>query len=405
MMVRRPRASRALRVFDRLRQAALIGPGTLALSMAIVPNAAYAQETIKIGVPVPLSGSYATAGKDILNGAQLAANDINAKGGVLGKKIELVPEDDKCDADAAASAAQTLVNEGVVAVAGGYCSSAALPELRVFHGAGLAYVMDASTNPELTEKGWGDAFRTIGRDDEQGPFAAKFMKEVLHAKSVAVINDNTTYSKGLADNTVDALKKQGIDVVYNDAVTPGQMDYADVAKNVGDLKPDVVYYTGYYPEAALLARDVRQLKLPVKTLMGGDGTTDPTLLRTAGSAAKGMICTTAPLPQFLSSPKARRFVADYKKAYGASTPGPYSIYEYDAVSVTAQAIADAKSMKPADIVAALHKLSNFKGATGDIAFNEKGDRSHAVYMAVIAEGEKFKAYRLLDSDGRWVSPK
>lgn len=399
MMVRHLRTSR---VSDRLRQVA----GALGLSIAIAPNAAHAQETIKIGVPVPLSGSYSTAGKDILNGAQLAANDINAKGGVLGKKIELVPEDDQCDADTAAGAAQALVGKGVVAVAGGYCSSAALPELRVFHGADLAYVMDASTNPELTEKGWNDAFRTIGRDDEQGPFAAKFMKEVLHAKSVAVINDNTTYSKGLADNAVDALKKQGLDVVYNDAVTPGQMDYADVAKSVGDLKPDVVYYTGYYPEAALLAKDVRQLKLPVKTLMGGDGTTDPSLIRTAGPAAKGMICTTAPLPQFLTNPKARRFIADYKKAYGAdTTPGPYSIYEYDAVSVTAQAIADAKSTKPVDIVAALHKISNFKGATGDITFNDKGDRTHAVYMAVIAEGGKFQPYRQLEPGGRWVAPK
>ncbi|WP_116139670.1 branched-chain amino acid ABC transporter substrate-binding protein [Trinickia diaoshuihuensis] len=378
----------------------------LAVSTAVVPGAAHAQtqDTIKIGVPVPLSGSYSRAGKDILNGAQLAADDINAKGGVLGKKIELVSEDDKCDADAAATAAQALVQKGVVAVAGGYCSSAALPELRVFHGAGLAFVMDASTNPELTEKGWSEAFRTIGRDDEQGPFAAKFMKEVLHAKSVAVVNDNTTYSKGLAENTVQALKKEGLEVVYDDAVTPGQMDYAEVAKNVGALKPDVVYYTGYYPEAALIARDVRQLKLPVKYMMGGDGTTDLTLIRSAGAAAKGMICTTAPLPQFLTSAKARRFIADYKKAFG-SDPGPYSIYEYDAVAVTAKAIAAAGSTKRADIVAALHKVSDFKGATGDIAFNEKGDRSKAVYMAVIAEGDNFKAYRQLDANGNWVAPK
>ncbi|MGN6666398.1 MAG: branched-chain amino acid ABC transporter substrate-binding protein [Trinickia sp.] len=401
MMVRHLRTSRA---FDRLRQAAFVGTGALALSIVMMPRAAIAQETIKIGVPVPLSGSYSQAGKDILNGAQLAADDINAKGGVLGKKIELVSEDDKCDADAAATAAQALVDKGVVAVAGGYCSSAALPELRVFHGAGIPYVMDASTNPELTEKNWDGAFRTIGRDDEQGPFAAKFMKEVLHAKSVAVINDNTTYSKGLADNTVAALKKQGIEVVYDDAVTPGQMDYADVAKSVAQLKPDVIYYTGYYPEAALLMKDVRQLKLPVKYLMGGDGTTDPTLIRTAGSAAKGVICTTAPLPQFLTNKKARRFVADYKKAYSVG-PGPYSIYEYDAVSVVAKAIDDAKSAKPADITAALHKVKNFDGATGDITFNEKGDRTDAVYMAVIAEGGRFKAYRELGANGRWVSPK
>lgn len=381
----------------------------LALSaMAIVPDAAQAQaqDTIKIGVPVPLSGSYSRAGKDILNGAQLAADDINAKGGVLGKKIELVSEDDKCDADAAAQAAQVLVQKGVVAVAGGYCSSAALPELRVLHGAGIAFVMDASTNPALTEKGWSEAFRTIGRDDEQGPFAAKLMKEVLHAKSVAVVNDNTTYSKGLAENTVQALNKEGLEVVYDDAVTPGQMDYADVAKNVGALKPDVLYYTGYYPEAALIVKDVRQLKLPIKYMMGGDGTTDPTLIRAAGSSAKGMICTTAPLPQFLMSPKARRFVAEYKKAYGPdAVPGPYSIYEYDAVAVTAKAIAAANSTKSADIVAALHKVSGFMGATGDITFNEKGDRSKAVYMAVIAERNGFKAFRQLDAKGNWVSPK
>ena len=401
MMVRHLRASRA---FDRLRQAARVGTGTLALSIVMASGAAYAQETIKIGVPVPLSGSYEKAGKDILNGAQLAADDINVKGGVLGKKIELVSEDDKCDADAGASAAQALLEKGVVAVAGGYCSSAAMPELRVFHGAGLPYVMDASTNPELTEKNWDGAFRTIGRDDEQGPFAAKFMKEVLHAKSVAVINDNTTYSKGLADNTVAALKMQGIDVAYDNAVTPGQMDYADAAKHVAELKPDVVYYTGYYPEAALFAKDVRQLKLPVKYLMGGDGTTDPTLIQVAGPAAKGMIFTTAPLPQFLTSAKARRFVEGYKKAYGIG-PGPYSIYEYDAVSVVAKAIDDAKSTKPADITAALHKLKNYDGATGDITFNEKGDRANAVYMAVIAQGDKFKAYRELGANGRWVSPK
>lgn len=395
----------ASRAFDGLLRpaAALVSMGAVAWSIAAAP-AALAQETIKIGVPVPLTGGYSVAGKDILNGAQLAADDINAKGGVLGKKIELVPQDDECDADKAAQGAQALVDKGVVAVAGGYCSSAAMPELRVFHGAGLAYVMDASTNPELTEKGWDNAFRTIGRDDEQGPFAAKFMKEVLHAKTVAVVNDNTTYSKGLAENVVEALKKQGVDVAYDDALTPGQMDYADVAKQVAAVKPDVVYYTGYYPEAAALVKDFRQLKLPVKYVMGGDGTTDPTLIKTAGASAKGMMCTTAPLPQFLTGAKAKRFIADYKKAYRVG-PGPYSIYEYDAVAVTAKAIADAKSTKPADIVAALHKVSNYAGATGDISFNDKGDRTKAVYMAVIVKGSTFRAYRQLDSNGRWVSPK
>jgi ABC-type branched-subunit amino acid transport system substrate-binding protein len=367
---------------------------------SIAPRSAQSQ-TIKIGVPVPLSGSSANAGTDIVNGAKLAAARINATGGVLGKQIELVPEDDACDAQTAVQAAQKLVDAGVVAVAGGYCSSAALPELTTFHRAGIPYVLDASTNPKLTEMGYDGVFRTIGRDDEQGPFAAGFIKNSLHAKRAAVINDNTTYAKGLADNTVEALKKDGVDVVYNDAITPGQMDYPPTLTHVASLNPDVIYYTGYFSEAGLIVKEARQLGLKM-TLMGGDGTNDPTLMKTAGPAAEGMIITTAPLAQFLSG--AHSFVDDYTKAYGQG-PGPYSVYEYDAIGVTAKAIADAKSATPAAITAALHKISNYQGATGTIGFNPKGDRSVAVYITIIVRGDNFAPYQKQDAGGHWVAMK
>ena len=320
---------------------------------------------------------------------------------MLGKQIELVPEDDACDAQTAVQAAQKLVDAGVVAVAGGYCSSAALPELTTFHRAGIAYVLDASTNPKLTEMGYDNVFRTIGRDDEQGPFAASFMKNSLHAKRAAVINDNTTYAKGLADNTVAALKKDGVEVVYDDAITPGQMDYSPTLTHVASLKPDVIYYTGYFSEAGLLVKEARQLGLKM-TLMGGDGTNDPTLMKTAGPAANDMIITTAPLAQFLSG--AHSFVDDYTKAYGQG-PGPYSVYEYDAVGVTAKAIADAKSATPAAITAALHKISNYQGATGTIGFNPKGDRSVAVYITIIVRGDNFAPYQKQDAAGHWMAMK
>jgi branched-chain amino acid transport system substrate-binding protein len=374
----------------------------LAVSAALLPGVAYSQgETIKIGVPVPLSGSSANAGTDILNGAKLAADKINAGGGVLGKKIELIPEDDACDAQTAVQAAQKLIDAGVVAVAGGYCSSAALPELTALHRAGIPYVLDASTNPQLTEKGWDNVFRTIGRDDEQGPFAANFMKNFLHAKHVAVINDNTTYSKGLADNTVAALKKEGIDVVYANAITPGQMDYSPTITRVNSLKPDVIYYTGYFAEAGLMVKEARQIGYKA-TFMGGDATNDPTLFKTAGPAANDMIITTAPLAQFLSS--AHGYLDDYKKAFGQA-PGPYSVYEYDAVGVTAKAIENAKSTKPADIIAALHKIKDYKGLTGSIDFNAKGDRSHAVYVTVIVRNDEFTPYQDLTPSGKWVPMK
>ncbi|MFM0206910.1 branched-chain amino acid ABC transporter substrate-binding protein [Paraburkholderia sediminicola] len=383
-----------------LRQTTIAASAALAMLAGMASSPAQSQ-TIKIGVPVPLSGSSANAGTDILNGAKLAAAKVNAAGGVLGKQIELVPEDDACDAQTAVQAAQKLVDAGVVAVAGGYCSSAALPELTTFHRAGIPYVLDASTNPKLTEMGYDNVFRTIGRDDEQGPFAASFMKNSLHVKRAAVINDNTTYAKGLADNTVEALKKDGVDVVYDDAITPGQMDYSPTLTHVASLKPDVIYYTGYFSEAGLLVKEARQLGLKM-TFMGGDGTNDPTLMKTAGPAANDMIITTAPLAQFLSG--AHSFVDDYTKAYGQG-PGPYSVYEYDAVGVTAKAIADAKSATPAAITAALHKISNYPGATGTIGFNPKGDRSLAVYITIIVHGDSFAPYQKQDAAGHWMAMK
>ncbi|WP_069265808.1 branched-chain amino acid ABC transporter substrate-binding protein [Paraburkholderia nodosa] len=377
---------------------------TLALTLfslaALAPGLAQAQ-TIKIGVPVPLSGSSAAAGTDILNGAKLAAAKINAAGGVLGKQIELVPEDDACDAQTAVQAAQKLVDAGVVAVAGGYCSSAALPELTAFHRAGIPYVLDASTNPKLTEMGYDNVFRTIGRDDEQGPFAASFIKNSLHAKRAAVIDDNTTYAKGLAQNTVESLKKMGVDVVYADSITPGQMDYSPTLTKVSSLKPDVIYYTGYFSEAGLLVKEARQVGLKM-TFMGGDGTNDPTLMKTAGPAADGMIITTAPLAQFL--PGAHDYLDRYNKSYGQG-PGPYSVYEYDAVGVTAKAIAEGKSAKPADISAALHKITDYQGATGTIGFNPKGDRSRAVYITVVVHNDQFEPYQRQDASGKWVAMK
>jgi branched-chain amino acid transport system substrate-binding protein len=283
-------------------------------------------------------------------------------------------------------------------VAGGYCSGAALPELGALHRAGIPYILDASTNPKLTSMGYDNVFRTIGRDDQQGPFAASFMANYLHAKKAAVIDDNTVYSKGLADNTVAGLKKDGVDVVYYDAVTPGQMDYSAVLSHVASLGPDVIDYTGYFAEAGLMAKEAAALHLAPK-MMGGDATDDPTLIRTAGPAANGWIATCAPLPQFLSG--AKDFVTDFTKAYNAA-PGPYSVYEYDAVDIAAKAIKDAGSTDPATLVAALHKVKDYPGLTGVITFNSVGDRTVASYITVIVKNEAFAPYMKLSPTGQWV---
>ncbi|WP_181885588.1 branched-chain amino acid ABC transporter substrate-binding protein [Trinickia dinghuensis] len=379
-----------------------VGVG-LALALAQQLAEAQARDIIEIGVPVPLSGSCAQAGKDIVDGAMLAVVQINSEGGVLGRQLALVPKDDACNADIAAQAASQLASAGVAAVAGGYCSSAALPELRVLHDQGIPYVLDASTFPQLTDHGWNNAFRTIGRTDSQGALAAQFMKDVLHARRAAVMNDGSAYSQGLAKSAVDALKKDGIDVVYDGAITPGQQDYGDTVKSVGALKPDVLYYTGYSAEAIVLAQNRHALAPSIKYFMG-NGTADPALIEKGGAAAEGMIVMTSPLPQFLETAGARRFVKAYEAAYRRA-PGPYSVYEYDAIGVTAWAIKSAKSAKPEDIAAALHRLKSYNGATGEIAFDQKGDRAKAAFMAVTVRDGKFQPYANLDAKGRWVAAK
>jgi ABC-type branched-subunit amino acid transport system substrate-binding protein len=373
----------------------------LPLMLTLGAAHASAAGTIKFGVPVPLSGPYAEAGSDIVHGAQLAAQKINAEGGLLGKKIEIVPEDDGCDAQTGVEAAQKLVDSGVAVVTGSYCSGSALPELIALHRAGIPYVLDAATNPKLTQMGFDNVFRVIGRDDQQGPFAAAYIADYLHAKKAAVINDNTPYSKGLADNTVSSLKKDGVDVVYNNSITPGQMDYSAVLAHVASLKPDVIYYTGYYSEAGLLAKEAAALHLKAQ-MMGGDATNDATLIKTAGAGAEGWISTTAPLPQFLSG--AKDFVTDFTKEFNAA-PGPYSVYEYDSVGVAAQAIKDANSTDPAAIIKALHAIKNYPGLTGSITFDKQGDRTTAAFITVIVKNGAFTAGQTLNSAGQWVSAK
>lgn len=355
---------------------------------------------IRIGVPAPVSGDSASAGQDIVHGAELAAKKINSSGGVNGKKIKIISQDDACTAQTAAQAAQKLISQGIVAAAGGYCSTAAFPELEAFHRSSIPFVMDASTNPQLTGKGYPDAFRTIFRDDEQGPFVAKFITGFLHAKRVAVVNDNTTYAKGLADSTVSALKSAGTDVVYNNALTPGQSDYTSVLTRASQTHPDVFYYTGYFAEFGLLLKEANQLGLKFQ-MMGGDANNDPTLIKTAGAAATGVLVDTAPLAQFLSS--AQAYVQDYKSAYGTG-PGPYSVYEYDAVGAIAAAIKKAKSTDPKKITQALKDLGDYKGVTGTFHFDSKGDRKPVNYIIVTVQGGKFVAYKKLDqSTGQWVN--
>lgn len=345
--------------------------------------------TIKIGVPVPLSGGNAKMGDDISKAATLAVEEWNAKGGVLGRKLEIMAFDDACDAQQSVTAAHKLLDGGVVAVAGGYCSSAAIPASAVYHDAGVAFVADASSNPKLTDQGFENVFRVIGRDDQQGPYAAGFMMNALKAKRIAIIHDNTLYAKGLADATKAALDgKPGVQVVFFDAVTPGEKDFSAVLTKVKSLNPDVTYYTGYYPEGGLIAKQFKDLGVSGK-FMAGDANNDPTFVSEAGPASEGVFVTSTPLPQDQSTAKA--FIDRYKKRWNQD-PGPYSALEYDAVNVVINAIKQSGSTDHAALVKAIAATKNYQGATGAINFDKKGDRTSVLYITYIIKGGKFVPY-------------
>ena len=358
---------------------------------------ANAQETIKIGALLPLSGSNAPAGADMLNAAKLAADDVNASGGILGRRIEIVPGDDGCDDPMATAAAQAVIPSGIVGVAGGYCSGAAIPASAVLDGAGIPYVAAFATNPALTDRGLRTVFRVQGRDDNEAAFAARFLAGPGGTKKLALLHDNTLYAKGLAElvRSVNDQLKFGLQVVFFDAITPGQADYRPALAQVKASGADTLYYTGYPAEAAVILRQAKELGLRV---MGGAAIAEPAVLEEAGPAAEGVIASTTPLPGFL--PSGDSFSVPYTERFGHA-PGPASVYEYDAVRVLANAIFWAGSTDPKDIIEAL-RTTRHEGLIGEIAFDAKGDRQSTLYTTAIVRDGKFRAHKRLDAWDNWV---
>jgi branched-chain amino acid transport system substrate-binding protein len=360
---------------SRARIAALaVAAGGLLVMAACGPNATSTSGPIKVGVTGPFTGPEAKTGQDILQSAQVIADEVNGSGGVLGRKIQIVSADDQCQAQVGVQAAQKLVNQGIVANVGGYCSAASIPELGVFHKNGnLPFLTAASSNPQLTEQGWTNIFRLTSRDDWEGPVDAAFMVSLMGKKRVAVLHDNTVYAKGLADFVSQAVKKDGGQVVYFDAITPGQNDYSSALTKIAGLNPDALEFTGYVPEAAVLAREWKQLGLDKKFLyLCGGAMFDPQFLVAAGSSANGIYVTFPPSPQFVTNSAAKTFSKDYKKKYNID-PGSWSIYEYDAMHMLIAAFKKANSTDAKAVNKALHQVS-FAGLTGNVKFDSKGDR-------------------------------
>lgn len=366
----------------------------LCLALLLVQGTAFAADSIKIGLMGPITGPWASEGAEMKQVVQLLAEELNQKGGLLGKskKVEVITEDDGGDPRTAALAAQRLATQGVVAVIGTYGSAVTEATQNIYGEAKIIQIANGSTAIRLSEKGLKYFFRTCPRDDEQAKVAAQAIQK-MGSKRIAILHDNSTYAKGLADETRGLLEaaKAG-EIVFFDALTPKEQDYTTVLTKMKSVQPDIVFFTGYYGEAGLLLKQAKQMNWKV-TFMGGDATNNPDIVKTAGKdAAAGFYFVSAPLPKDLPSDEARNFLDTFKKKYGNPPNSIYAALAGDGFRVITQAIAETKSTDPAKLADYLHKdLKDFPGLTGKISFNEKGDRV----------GEVYRVYRVND-EGQFI---
>ncbi len=350
--------------------------------IALLPSCTHKANMVRIGVAGPMTGDQSVFGRDERRGVELAVQEWNAQGGVLGKKIGLIVEDDQHDPRQAVAVANRLVTDGVAGVIGHFNSNCSIPASAVYHRAGIPMISHGSTNPQLTEQGFSDVFRVCGRDDQQSRIAANFVCKKLKLSRIAIIQDKTTYGQGLADEFRKWLSNS-CKVVYYGAIIQGDKDFRAVLTNVKAQHPDLIYFGGVYPEGGLLVRQARQLGIH-SLFMGGDGIMGPEFIAIAGTAAEGTYATFG--PDITTVPSAQQFIQNYTKLYGA--PGPYSVYAYAAANVLLSAIKGAGSTAPSAVVQYIHTHS-FDTALGTISFDSEGDVVHSPYVIWQVSNEKF----------------
>jgi branched-chain amino acid transport system substrate-binding protein len=355
----------------------------LALTLLIATNA-HAAGTMKIGVAGPLTGDQGALGQELKNGAIIAVEEWNAKGGLLGQKIEIVWGDDQHDPKQAVAVANKFVNEGVVGVVGHFNSSCSIPASNIYRDGKVVQLTPASTNPQYTERGLWNVFRVCGRDDQQGGVAANFIVKKLKKKRIAVLHDKTTYGQGLADETVKALEQARIKPVYYGGITQGEKDYRPVLTAVRQSDPEVLFYGGIYPEAILLTKQMRELGM--KTIfISGDGVWAKEFTGIAGKAAEGAFITFTPNQAKIK--EAQRVIQGHKEKFGTEV-GAYTVYSYVAATLLLEAIAATHSTDGVKIADYIRK-TKWKTALGPIQFDRKGDVLVSPYVVWEVKDGKF----------------
>lgn len=361
---------------------------TLSLVLAACQQKPAEPQTIQIGLQAPLTGDFAAEGQWAKQSVEVAQELINKKGGVLGKQIEIIVADDASNPKDSALAAQKLISQGLKEVIASYGSSVTAPAADLYDANKVVSVGYGCTAVRLTEeKQRPYFFRTAGRDDTQSEFFAKFAVEVLGAKRIAIMHDNQDYGRGVAEDAkrflqpyIDAGKAE---LVYYDAITPGESDYSAVVSQIKEINPDVWFFTAYYPEAALLLKQARQAGY-TGLFVGNNSVPTPEFEKIAGvDVIKGSIHLNEPMPQFLTYPESIEFMDAYKAKFNELPGSIWAVYAADALNALVAAIAKAGSTDPDAVAQVMRTMTDVKGITGPLMFTERGDRKNIPYYAYI----------------------
>src|SRR3984885_8316102 len=346
---------------------------TLAIVLTGVATSAQAQ--IHIATAGPMTGEYAAFGTQMKTGAEQAVADLNKFGGVLGQKLVLEVGDDACDPKQAVSVANQFVSKGVKLVAGHFCSGSSIPASKVYSEEGILQISPASTNPKYTDEGSWNTFRVCGRDDEQGKVAGDYLASHFKNEKIAILNDNSAYGKGLADETQKALHAAGGKEVLAAAYTPGEKDYSSLVSRLKQAGVTVIYVGGYHTEAGLIIRQAKEQGMKA-TMVGGDALVTNEFWQISGEAGAGTMMTFPPDPRLMKS------AADVGKEFKSRKVDPegYVLYTYAAIQVWAEAAKKANSTDPKKVAAALKASGNWPSVLGPVSFDKKGDITGGAYV-------------------------
>ena len=345
-------------------------------ALALAGPARADEQAVKIGHSGPLSGPNAYAGKDNENGVRLAIEELNAKKIVAGGKtlkFELRSEDDQCDAKTGVSVAQKFVDDGVKFVMGPYCSGVAIPASRVYGDAGVL-LSTVGTNPKVTQGGYKNLYRIIASDNQIGSAMAVYAAKVLKVKKVGVIDDRTAFGQGLAEEFTKEAKAQGLKMVRQEFTTDKAVDFTAILTNLKATQPEAIFFGGYAPQGAPMARQMKQLGISAK-LLGGDTLCSPEMGKLGGDAVNDTVfCAQggSMLEKAVSGPS---FKAKFKKRFNVDADA-YAASYYDQLMFIGESMQKANSVDPEKVAAELYKTT-YKGVAASYSYDDKGNLKQA----------------------------